>query len=557
MFLQELLDITGTQVADFHLMVDPSSPSGSHWITVPDLLAGLLPSMACSDKEATDKSVALKVQARDYLMKYSIEERLSEAVKALLKEQPADPTAFLCKQLTDWDKASAGTKEAAPAASELPQVFEDESVNRLRKDAREAFVRATDDGSLESALNSVKGRGNASGKDGGSKDTADVGKEDIRLRVSNLLVDSAENGDLERALASVMKEGLGKMSKEEYMEKIKQDAAAGKTEKPEFYAEGDESEIIRLEAQNLLIGAMRNGTLEGILNTVLKDGGVKAGGQGALQQTISGHLRSVPAEQTQSATQRVVKDLSAADQSKIRTAIQKIEADPKDALRIKVAELMLAAPDKNLDSTVTKVIKDLSKADKEKIVQAIEKVEAVREAKAERAELRDTVTGLVRASSEADFPRNAARVMQGLSPEDRKKIHDAIQLAEVANAKSAAGGASGSSAGSGSSTAGGQMSKGEEFMMAAPPNHKHQKCSIEAAVQGMGVDDRKKIRDAVQHLEASCPGDALRIKTSELTMATPSNPKDQLAAIVVAMKELKAEDKKKIADAIQHLEVQC
>jgi hypothetical protein len=30
-------------------------------------------------------------------------------------------------------------------------------------------------------------------------------KEDVRLRVSNLLVDSAENGDLERALASVMK----------------------------------------------------------------------------------------------------------------------------------------------------------------------------------------------------------------------------------------------------------------------------------------------------------------------------------------------------------------
>lgn len=497
-------------------------------------------------QQREQRTKALKVQARDYLMKYSIEERLSEAVKALLKEQPADPTAFLCKQLTDWDKASAVTKEAAPAASELPQVFEDESVNRLRKDAREAFVRATDDGSLESALNSVKGGRNAHGKDGGSKDSA--GKEDVRLRVSNLLVDSAENGDLERALASVMKEGLGKMSKEQYMEKIKQDAA-GQNQKPEFYAEGDESEIIRLEAQNLLIGAMKNGTLEGILNTVLKDGKANAGGQGALQKTISGHLCSVPPEQTQSATQRVVKDLSAADQSKIRTAIQKIEADPKDALRIKVAELMLSAPDKNLDSTVANVIKDLSKADKEKIAQAIEKLEAVREAKAERAELRDTVKDLLRSSPEAVLPRHASQVMQGLSPEDRKKIQDAIQLAEASNAKTATGGATSSS---GSST--GQMSKGEELMMAAPENHKHQQCSIEAAVQGMGVDDRKKIRDSVQHLEASSPEDALRIKATELNMATPSNPKDQLAAITEAMKGLKATDKKKIADAIQHLE---
>jgi hypothetical protein len=37
-------------------------------------------------------------------------------------------------------------------------VPQDESVNRLRKDAREAFVRATDDGSLESAFLGPSGR---------------------------------------------------------------------------------------------------------------------------------------------------------------------------------------------------------------------------------------------------------------------------------------------------------------------------------------------------------------------------------------------------------------
>jgi len=37
--------------------------------------------------------------------------------------------------------------------------------------------------------------------------------------------------------------------------------------------------------------------------------------------------------------------------------------------------------------------------------------------------------------------------------------------------------------------------------------------------------------------QASSPEDALRIKATELTMATPSNPKDQLAAITEAMKD--------------------
>lgn len=53
---------------------------------------------AAKQREARTKKV--KHQAQDYLTRYNIEEKLSEAVKALLKEQPGDPTAFLCTYLT-------------------------------------------------------------------------------------------------------------------------------------------------------------------------------------------------------------------------------------------------------------------------------------------------------------------------------------------------------------------------------------------------------------------------------------------------------------------------
>jgi hypothetical protein len=46
-----------------------------------------------------EKAKNVKNQAEGYLARYSIEERLSAAVKALLKEQPANPTDFLCKFL--------------------------------------------------------------------------------------------------------------------------------------------------------------------------------------------------------------------------------------------------------------------------------------------------------------------------------------------------------------------------------------------------------------------------------------------------------------------------
>jgi len=71
------------------------------------------------------RSQTMKLQAKDYLSKHSVEERLSEAVKALLKEQPSDPTEFLCRLLRGETGAAAPVvvaSAAAPTAAVLAAV---------------------------------------------------------------------------------------------------------------------------------------------------------------------------------------------------------------------------------------------------------------------------------------------------------------------------------------------------------------------------------------------------------------------------------------------------
>jgi len=59
-------------------------------------------------------------QVRDYVSKHNIEERVSDAVKALLQEMPSDPTEFLCTALRGVDAAKAPV--APPQDGGDPQV---------------------------------------------------------------------------------------------------------------------------------------------------------------------------------------------------------------------------------------------------------------------------------------------------------------------------------------------------------------------------------------------------------------------------------------------------
>jgi len=67
------------------------------------------------EQRREEKTTMIKSQAKDYLAKNNIEEKLSMAVKALLKEQPENPTDFLCRYL------SGGSVPSSPAAGAPPR----------------------------------------------------------------------------------------------------------------------------------------------------------------------------------------------------------------------------------------------------------------------------------------------------------------------------------------------------------------------------------------------------------------------------------------------------
>jgi len=64
-----------------------------------------------------ERVVAMKSKAKEYLTSHRIEERLSEVVKALLKEQPPDPTEFLCRKLREDNP-----EDLKPAATNMGSV---------------------------------------------------------------------------------------------------------------------------------------------------------------------------------------------------------------------------------------------------------------------------------------------------------------------------------------------------------------------------------------------------------------------------------------------------
>jgi len=68
-------------------------------------------------KQKEAKSKAAKSQAKDYLAKHQIEEKLSEAVKSLLKEQPSDPITFLCRSLSNSPDQTSVEMPSVPSAA--------------------------------------------------------------------------------------------------------------------------------------------------------------------------------------------------------------------------------------------------------------------------------------------------------------------------------------------------------------------------------------------------------------------------------------------------------
>jgi len=177
------------------------------------------------NKPAQDnKTKALKNQAKDYLVKHGIEERLSEAVKALLKEQPSAPTDFLVRHLTgsqppapgtspDKSNVQADTKPAKPEAlvpekSGAPRA----DLAALRQQAAQVLIQASADGSLTQVLKEVKLEEQAPKQQKvadkgdlteGKPQQTDKKKEHsdaLKARAAGILTEAANNGELEKAL---------------------------------------------------------------------------------------------------------------------------------------------------------------------------------------------------------------------------------------------------------------------------------------------------------------------------------------------------------------------
>ncbi|CAK9095004.1 unnamed protein product [Durusdinium trenchii] len=213
--------------------------------------------------------------------------------------------------------------------------------------AADLLVAAAESGELESTLTEV------------FKDlTASTGSE-LRDKVLQLL-QSAQEKDLPKALAAVMKE-LSPADKTKIQEAMRK-------------VEGDPDAAFRLKIAELMLTAPQN-NLEQALAAVMKDlsasdiqkirKAVKAVEVGGAALTLSAkflELLGVPAEkELPNALADTMKDLSDWDRKKIREAMATVEADPKQALRLKVAELLLAAPAASLEYAMAAVMKDCSR----------------------------------------------------------------------------------------------------------------------------------------------------------------------------------------------------
>ncbi|OLP84622.1 hypothetical protein AK812_SmicGene34491 [Symbiodinium microadriaticum] len=213
-------------------------------------------------KSKTDRAAKMKGRAKEYLGKHRIEEKLSEAVKALLKEQPADAVDFVCKYLAGTKKDSEKEKQLPPLASgstkaagtrPLQKEKEPEKVGEesfvtidgtpgppapseaedprnsdlpaVRSQVCQLLVEAAENGQLESALRDAK-----------TDPQEGAAMNGVRMKTANLLMQAADNGDLEEAIRQIQ--------------------------------EGPQNDQVRLKVANLLMTASENGDLHKALTEI-------------------------------------------------------------------------------------------------------------------------------------------------------------------------------------------------------------------------------------------------------------------------------------------------
>lgn len=275
-------------------------------------------------KSKTDRAAKMKGKAKEYLGKHRIEENLSEAVKALLKEQPTDPLEFICKYLggkkemgkslapvTSSKVGSKPMKAKQDANAPGPESFVDleggdadprNDVQDVRSEMAELLVEAAHNGQLKDALDgfnkesqakTAKLRVNVGNALMAAADNGDFEKilkdlppakkntEQLRQKAANLLLQSAENGDLRKALSEL--HAIGQPSPRDETRKkaaalLVEAADNGQLKKALEEMKGrSEANMkkLQLDVGNLLMAAMENGDLEKAVHEATASGAVK------------------------------------------------------------------------------------------------------------------------------------------------------------------------------------------------------------------------------------------------------------------------------------------
>jgi hypothetical protein len=187
---------------------------------------------ANNKQQREERAKVLKAQAKEYLSAHAIEERLAEAVKALLQQQPAAPTEFLCRHLRE--SGSLLGDEAPPPEEERRELCMKEkgqpapvgpaappdALEAIRQEAENMLTQAYESGSLAKALEAQK-RPNQEqelrqGEEPKQADpTSSSDASALRKQACEMLVTASNAGDLRKVLEDTRAEAPAKSAKED------------------------------------------------------------------------------------------------------------------------------------------------------------------------------------------------------------------------------------------------------------------------------------------------------------------------------------------------------
>lgn len=143
-----------------------------------------------SGKELASKAV---VEAKGYLVQHNLEMLLSDAMQAVLREKPANPSQFLAERLAGSANTYPQRAQTAPGGSRSAGAAKPDT-EALRQQAKQTLLTATQDGSLDASLSKLK-----SSKEAAAPDDTEV----LRLEAKKSLLDASANGNLALALDKV------------------------------------------------------------------------------------------------------------------------------------------------------------------------------------------------------------------------------------------------------------------------------------------------------------------------------------------------------------------